>query len=289
MAVRSSKTGIYNMKRQCTGEDVSVMVYTGDQSIKDQPVLWVVHGSGGVSSSEDIFLEWAKSLPITIAIVDSYTGRKTFKHNWDGKDSRIIDTHTRTEDIIGAKMKFDKIKKDVFPFVGEKHYTVGFSDGGTVCVRLHTERYSTYTNWVEKSFCLYPSFHPYEKDFYTADGSKIDIFVGKEDNWTPAKWCKRFSDEQNANLYILENTHHSFFKPGVLGWHKHVINISNIELPDYDSMELKEMLGKVAVSNNINVDEHKGVYVEYSEESSNKVLNHIQNEIFGENSNATSN
>lgn len=279
MAVRSSKTGIYNMKRQCTGEDVSVLVYTGDQSINNQPVLWVIHGSGGVSSSEDIFLDWAKELPITIAIVDSYTGRNTFKHNWDGKDARIIDTHTRTEDIVGAKMKFDKIKDEVFPFVGNKHYTVGFSDGGTVCVRLHTDRYKEYTNWVEKSYCLYPSFHPYETDFYTADGSKIHIFVGREDNWTPLRWAERFSNEQGASLSILDNTHHSFFKPGVSGWHNHVINISNIELPDYDSMELKDKLGKVAVSNNIDVDKHRGVYVEYSKESSTKVLEFIKNEI----------
>lgn len=280
MAVRSSKTGIYNMKRQCTGEDVSVMVYTGDQSIKDQPVLWVVHGSGGVSSSEDIFLEWAKSLPITIAIVDSYTGRNTFKHNWDGKDLRIIDTHTRTEDIVGAKMKFDKIKSTVFPFVGDKHYIVGFSDGGTVGIRLHTDRYKEYTGWVEKSYCLYPSLHPYETDFYTADGSKIHIFVGDKDNWTPSKWAERFSKEQDAGLTILEDTHHSFFKPGVSGVHKHIINISSVELPDYDSMELKSQLGSIAVNNGIDIEQYKGAEVAYSETSSNFVLDFIKNEIF---------
>tara|TARA_R110000868_G_scaffold114178_2_gene306172 strand:- start:3023 stop:3874 length:852 start_codon:yes stop_codon:yes gene_type:complete len=279
MAVKSSKTGIYNMKRQCSGEDVSVMVYTGDQSIKDQPVLWVMHGSGGVSSSEDIFLEWARTVPVTIAIVDSYSGRGMFKHNWDGKDHRIIDTHTRTEDIIGAKIKFDKIKEIIFPFTGNKHYTVGFSDGGTVGIRFHTDKYKEYSTWIEKSYCLYPSLHPYESDFNTADGSKIHIFVGKEDNWTPAKHAQRFCKEQNAVINILENTHHSFFKPGVHGWHNHVINISNVDLPDYDSKVLKEQLGSIAVNNNIDIEQHRGVYVEYSKSSSQFVLDAISNEI----------
>lgn len=279
MAVYSSKTGLYNMKRQCTGEDVSVMVYTGNQSIKNQPVLWVIHGSGGVSSSEDVFLEWAKDLPITIAIVDSYSGRGMFKHSWNGNDRRIIDTHTRTEDIIGAKMKFDKIKKDIFPFTDERHYTVGFSDGGTVGIRFHTDRYKDYTKWIEKSFCLYPSLHPYETDFYTADGSKIHIFVGKEDNWTPAKYAERFSNAQKANLTVLENTHHSFFKPGVASWHEDIINISNVDLPDYDSIELKEQLGNIAKINNIDVEQHRGVYAEYSKSSSDLVLEWIKNEI----------
>jgi len=279
MAVKSSKTGIYNMKRECSAEDVSVMVYTGDQSIKDQPVLWVMHGSGGVSSSEDIFLEWARTVPVTIVIVDSYSGRGMFKHNWDGKDHRIIDTHTRTQDIIAAKMKFDKIKETIFPFTGNEHYTVGFSDGGTVGIRFHTDEYTEYTKWIKRSYCLYPSLHPYESDFNTADGSKIHIFVGKEDNWTPAKHAQRFCKEQIASISVLENTHHSFFKPGVHGWHNHVINISNVDLPDYDSTVLKEQLGSIAVNNNIDIEQHRGVYVEYSKSSSEFVLDIISNEI----------
>ena len=279
MAVYSSKTGLYNMNRQCTGEDVSVMVYTGNQSIKNQPVLWVIHGSGGVSSSEDIFLEWARDLPITIAIVDSYSGRGMFKHKWNGNDHRIINTHTRTEDIVGAKMKFDKIKEDVFPFAGDKHYTIGFSDGGTVGVRFHTDRYKEYTQWIEKSYCLYPSLHPYETDFYSADGSKIHIFVGENDNWTPAEYAIRFSKEQSAEITVLENTHHSFFKPGVASWHEDIINISSVKLPDYDSMELKEQLGSIAKNNNIDIEKHRGVYAEYSPLSSKFVLDYIKNEI----------
>tara|TARA_B110000977_G_C11084140_1_gene493950 strand:+ start:1043 stop:1885 length:843 start_codon:yes stop_codon:yes gene_type:complete len=279
MAVKSSKTGIYNMKCECSAEDVSVMVYTGDQSIKDQPVLWVMHGSGGVSSSEDIFLEWARTVPVTIVIVDSYSGRGMFKHNWDGKDHRIIDTHTRTQDIIAAKMKFDKIKETIFPFTGNEHYTVGFSDGGTVGIRFHTDEYAEYTKWIKRSYCLYPSLHPYESDFNTADGSKIHIFVGKEDNWTPAKHAQRFCKEQIASISVLENTHHSFFKPGVHGWHNHVINISNVDLPDYDSTVLKEQLGSIAVNNNIDIEQHRGVYVEYSKSSSEFVLDIISNEI----------
>lgn len=279
MAVKSSKTSFFNLKRQCSGEDVSVMVYTGDQSIKNQPVLWVIHGSGGVSSSEDIFLEWARTVPVTIAIVDSYSGRGMFKHNWDGKDDKIIDTHTRTEDVVGVKMKFDKLKKDIFPFASDNHYTVGFSDGGTVGIRFHTDRYKDYTGWIRKSFCLYPSLHPYETDFYSADGSKIHIFVGEDDNWTPAVHAERFCKEQDAGLSILENTHHSFFKPGVSGTHNHVINISSVNLPDYDSDDLKEQLGSIAKNNNINIEEYKGVRVEYSQESSQYVLDFIKNEI----------
>lgn len=279
MAVVSSKTGVFNIKRQCTGEDVSCIVYTGDQSIKNQPVLWVIHGSGGVSSSEDIFLEWAKNNPVTIVIVDSYTGRGMFKHRWNGNDTKIIDTHTRTEDIIGAKMKFDKLKKDIFPFASDNHYTVGFSDGGTVGIRFHTDRYKEYTDWIRKSYCLYPSLHPYESDFYNANGSKVHIFVGEDDNWTPAMHAERFCKEQHAGLSVLKNTHHSFFKPGVIGWHEDIINISSVELPDYDSMELKERFGNIAKDNNLDIEKHRGVQVEYSQESSQYVLDFIKNEI----------
>lgn len=267
------------MKRQCTNEDVSVIVYTGNQSIKDQPVLWVIHGSGGVSSSEDIFLEWVKDLPITIAIVDSYTGRSVFKHNWNGEDSRLIDSHLRAEDIVGSKMKFDKIKDTVFPFAGNKHYAVGFSDGATTAIRLLTGRYSAYTGWLNKAFCLYPAVHPYESDFDDMDGSRCQIFVGEDDNWTPAYRAKAFAERTSASIEILKNTHHSFFKPGVKGWHKDVINISNVELPEMDSDYLRENFGSIAKLNNIDIEQHRGVYAEYSEESSNLVLDWIKNEI----------
>lgn len=279
MTVRSSKTGIFNMQRQCSGENVSSIVYTGDQSIKNQPVLWVIHGSGGVSSSEDIFLEWAKKLPVTIVIVDSYTGRKVFKHNWDGKDGRLIDSHLRAEDIVGSKMKFDKIKDSVFPFASNKHYAVGFSDGATTAIRLLTERYSAYTGWLEKVFCLYPAVHPYESDFNSVDGSRCQIFVGEDDNWTPADRAKVFAERTGSSIEILKDTHHSFFKPGVKGWHNHVINISSVDFPELDSDYLRENFGKLAKLNNIDVEQYRGVYAEYSEESCKVVLNRIEKEI----------
>lgn len=280
MAVYSSKTSFINMKRQCTGEDVSTMITTSNQSIKDQPVLWIAHGSGGVSSSEDIILDWAKDKPITIAIVDSYSGRKVYKHQWDGKDERLIDTHTRTEDLIGTKMKFDKIKNTLFPFVGNKHYAIGFSDGATSVLRMLTDRYNEYTNYINDVFCLYPALHPYETDFLTIQGSKCHVFVGDKDVWTPAKWAKKLEDDTKCNLTILENTHHSFFKPGVKGTHSNVINASSVDLGIVDSDLLKDNFGRVANLFDIDVEQHRGVYAEYNKESSTKVLEYIERIIF---------
>lgn len=278
--VKSSKTSFINIKRQCTGEDVSAMIYTGDQSINNQPVLWVVHGSGGVSSSEDIFRQWAEDHPgVTIVIVDSYSGRQIFKPEWDGNDDRIIDSHTRAEDQIAIKMKIDKVRNKIFPFMGNKNYMVGFSDGGSTVMRLLTDRYHDYSKWVDYVYPCYPSLHPYESDWLTLRGYKCHIFVGEKDNWTPAKHCQRVQQDTDCKLTILPETHHSFCKPGVKGWHKHVINISSIDLPMTDSEVLKENYGNFANFFGIDYTHYKGVYSEYNPAAVQRLLLQIEEDM----------
>ena len=85
MTVTTCKTSLFST------DDISILVKTNNQGIKKQPCLWLVHGSGGISSNEDLWIEHAFAEGFCVIIVDSYSNRGIYKQNWESLDEYRID------------------------------------------------------------------------------------------------------------------------------------------------------------------------------------------------------
>ncbi len=238
----SSKTSIFAIN------DVGVIVKTSNQSIKNQPCLWLIHGSGGISSNEDIWIDRAFQKGYTVIMVDSYTNRGIFKQNWESLDEYRIPPDKRALDQILA---FDYLntKKTLIPFADTSNsIAVGFSDGGTAAIWLQAHKFPKL--W-RKSYSLYPGLKPtaFTDDMYNIHETDVHVFVGELDNWTPAFYCADYQKITNCNLTIWPDTHHSFSKPGIDNWHENTLN------------HVRE----------------RGVYCKYSEDSTNKTMEIVFN------------
>ena len=75
MTVTTCKTSLFST------DDISILVKTNKQGIKKQPCLWLVHGSGGISSNEDLWIERAFAEGFCVIIVDSYSNRGIYRSN----------------------------------------------------------------------------------------------------------------------------------------------------------------------------------------------------------------
>ena len=78
----------------------------------------------------------------------------------------------------------------------------------------------------QESYCLYPGLKPtvLPQEIYNIRNSKVHIFVGELDNWTPALYDKEYQEKTNCKLTIWPDTHHSFSKPGIGTWHENTLN-----------------------------------------------------------------
>ena len=130
MTVTTCKTSVFSI------DDISVFVKTNDQSIERQSCLWLVHGSGGISSNEDIWIDRAFEEGYTVVIVDSYSNRGIYKQNWESLDEYRINPKQRAYDQIDA-YNYLSDKKHLIPYADiTNSKVVGFSDGGTAGVWL---------------------------------------------------------------------------------------------------------------------------------------------------------
>lgn len=243
--VKSSKTSSFIF--ESGGALLTCIVETKNQSIKNQPLIWFIHGSGGISSAEDIWKERAFNEGYTCITVDSYTGRNIYKINWDGNDQIILNSRQRCQDIINARKKLLELKSNLYQWINEtENLILGFSDGGTVAIRLMSDEYRQ--DWPKLPvFALYPSFVKADINLYEVPEGSVHIFVGEHDNWTPAVYSQEFCNKTKNTITIFENTHHSFSKPGVAQWHHHAYNYKS----------------------------EKGVYCEYNKQSTNLAMDYV--------------
>lgn len=217
MTVTTCKTSLFST------DDISILVKTNDQSIKKQPCLWLVHGSGGISSNEDLWIERAFAEGFCVIIVDSYSNRGIYKQNWESLDEYRIDPKLRAYDQIDA-YHWLQTKTHLIPFADiTKSKVVGFSDGGTAGIWLQQNDFPDV--WQE-SYCLYPGLKPtvLPQEIYKIRNHKTHIFVGELDNWTPAFYDTEYQKVTNCKLTIWPDAHHSFSKPGIGTWHENTLN-----------------------------------------------------------------
>ncbi len=245
--ITTSKTSVFSYN------DIGILVKTSNQNFSNnqskQPCLWLIHGSGGISSNEDLWIEKAFKNGYAVIIVDSYSNRGIFKQFWESVDEYRITPEQRAKDIILAHT-YLKSKADVVPFLDlNNNINVGFSDGGTAGIWLQQ---AEQPDIFKMSFCLYPGLKPtvIPEKLYKIKNTNVHIFVGELDNWTPAMYDIEYQKSVNCKLTVWPNTHHSFSKPGVDSWHH----------------------------NTLNYKRERGVYCKYNEDATQKTMDIVFNE-----------
>lgn len=217
MTVTTSKTSVFAF------DQLGILVKTSNQSIKKQPCLWLIHGSGGISSNEDLWTQRAFENGYTVVTVDSYSNRGIFKQYWEDTNEYRIPSEQRAQDQLSAYSYLQQHSKSI-PFADiTNSVVVGFSDGGTAGIWLQQ---NDYPDLWKSSYCLYPGlFKDYiPPQLYNIRKDKTHIFVGELDNWTPAEYAQNFAQASGCKLTIYPDAHHSFSKPGITNWHEHILN-----------------------------------------------------------------
>lgn len=223
--IQSSKNSIINFQNGV--DTVNAIIETSNQSIKKQPLVWLIHGSGGYSSSEELWKKNIHKHNCTSVIIDSYSCRGVYKQNWDGKDSVDISSYTRSLDIIYCYQKIkemydSELLKYIDPTI---NVFVGFSYGATSVIRLASNRFNDQTEFVSwPVYACYPAFQGQDEHLYSVNSGKVHIFHGEKDNWCLAENALNFSKRTKNTIDIYRDVHHSFCKPGVKETHKGIPN-----------------------------------------------------------------
>jgi dienelactone hydrolase len=273
--ITTSKTAYCSVSLRDSSDAVGLAIYTKDQSLKNQPIVWLVHGSGGVSSAEDLWKSKALDVGYTVAIVDSYSSRGTLKKNWDGKDSLAITGHGRANDLLSCREWLVE-NKSIVPFADmDANIAVGFSNGGTAALHCQSDRFRHRSAWLHMSYALYPGVHPFESDFASIDGNKCHLFVGELDQWTTAAQAKKFCDSNGSQLTVLPAAHHSYSKPGVANTYKNVINLGKIPIPAQLSDDIINGNFNMLDYTQGDISAYKGVYVEYNSQATETTMSMI--------------
>lgn len=243
--VQTSKTSCFSVS-----EELSAIVRTANQSIKKQPCLWLIHGSGGLSSNDDIWVDTALAKGYTVIQVDSYSNRNVFKQHWDRPDEYRIPWDVRANDQL-ITHSFLQNHQNMIPFANIfNNIVVGFSDGATAGLLLQSVDKPDI--W-KANYCLYPALPKWFLDnMPSVRSDKVFLFVGELDNWTPAIGCQNLQAKIGCHLYIFPDTHHSFSKPGINQWHE----------------------------NTMRTRTDRGVFCQYNEQSTKKTMEIVFNEQF---------
>jgi dienelactone hydrolase len=222
--VTSSKVSVIPF----TGYDnsqLSVIIQTSNQSIKSQPVLWIVHGSGGVSSNDQLWADAAMLRGYAVAWVDHFSPRGIYKMNHRiGDPNLLYHYHVAIDLHNGINALVDN--QHLAPFANLNNIKLlGFSSGGSTVIYAVTPEFD-HTRIV-KVAALYPGLWPLTSKVVTADGNKVVIYVGDDDDWTRKEHSEIFASfVKGTRLVSYTNTKHSFSKPGSGGYYADIHNVS---------------------------------------------------------------
>jgi predicted esterase len=274
MVVTSSKLTTIPFKGY-DGVDLAVNIKTSNQSIKKQRILWSLHGSGGVSSNDELWHIAALSRGYCIAWIDHYTPRGIYKLNHTKNSTENLWSIDMAEDVMLAKDCIDQ-NKHLLPYANLSNVKlVGFSSGGTAAMYVTT--WSENLDWIHSVAALYPGIWPLTDRILDIAGHKIQIYVGEEDDWTPFKHALTLQSLVPAlGVNIWPNTKHSFSKPGSGGYYQDIVNTSDIPYPiPIPLSDVKMRSGDYARCLDQWYGRRLGVHAEYSHTSTSRTIDHF--------------
>lgn len=179
----------------------------------NHPLCIISHGSGGIGSDTQLFVDSLSHKGIASLVVDSFTGRNITTLDWsDAKQSYMAPKDRALETFNGYQFLKDNsyLTRNLNL---DKLACVGFSWGADTIANLMAW-------WGEElpkdTFysLVYGNLWPFERRFYKGRDHDITLYHGADDNWTSAEKSKVFAEQTNSEFVEFWGCTHGFCKPG---------------------------------------------------------------------------
>ena len=177
----------------------------------NQPLCIISHGSGGLGSDTDLFVNSLTRYGIASLYVDSFTGRNIDNLPWSDILSSYVSPKMRGYETYQA---FKYLQEHNFPHLNlDKVACVGFSWGADSIANLMA-------HWGDELpkdtfYALaYGNLWPFEEQFYKGKEHDITLYHGSDDTWTSPDKGKIFAQETDSKFVEFFGCYHGFCKPG---------------------------------------------------------------------------
>src|SRR4051812_48423818 len=182
--------GDANGKAVTIGAELRIARPTGPQ-----PVVILMHGSGGIGSNISMWVDELNGLGISTFVIDSFTGRglqgTSSNQALLGRLNFILDTYNALE-ILAKHPRVDP----------QRLALMGFSRGGQAALYASLKRFHQLWNKSGIDFAVYLPFYPDCATTYIEDtaisASPIRVFGGTVDDYNPLAKCKAYAERLKA-------------------------------------------------------------------------------------------
>lgn len=188
------------------------------------PAVVLMHGSGGISPTMEVWTRQLNSMGISTFVIDGFSGRGLTSVNQDqAKLSRL----NFILDIYGALAILAKHPR-VDP---DRIVLMGFSRGGQAALYASLKRFNEMWNKSGAQFAAYVPFYPDCATTYAGDTDLVDrpirIFYGTPDDYNPVASCKAYlarlqEAKRDVTLTEYPDSQHGF-DIGLLGISSNVV------------------------------------------------------------------
>jgi dienelactone hydrolase len=153
------------------------------------PVVVLMHGSGGVGATTEVWVHQFNAMGISTFVIDGFTGRGLTVVSPNqallGRLNLIVDVY-RALDILAKHPRVDP----------ERVVLMGFSRGGQAALYASLDRFNQLWNKSGVQFADYIPFYPDCSTTYATDtdvaARPIRIFHGAPDDYNPVASCKAY-------------------------------------------------------------------------------------------------
>jgi dienelactone hydrolase len=179
------------------------------------PLVIILHGSGGMSASYDIWQRELNEIGIATFAVDSFTARGLTNVNADqaalGRLNETLDAYNALA-VLAKHPRIDPTRIAL----------LGFSRGGQGTLYAGVSRFHQLWNKSGADFATYVAFYPNCGTTYVDDAKRSPkptvVLHGTADDYNPIAPCKSYAarvKDAGGDLQIIEyaNAHHAFDNP----------------------------------------------------------------------------
>lgn len=181
------------------------------------PAVVVLHGSGGLSGSHDLWAQELVEMGVAVLLVDSFTGRGirsvSASQETLGRLAMMIDAY-RALELLAPDSRID----------ADRIALLGFSRGGQSVLYAGVRRFQKMHAPLGLEFAAYIPFYPScntrFRDDENVTGRPIRIHHGLLDNYNRIEPCQAYADrlqkagKRNVVLFEYPEAHHAFDNPG---------------------------------------------------------------------------
>ena len=131
------------------------------------------------------------------------------------------------------------------------------------------------TTWLRSVAALYPGLWPITDRMLKIQSDKIHVYVGEDDDWTPAKHALALKERlPSLRVTIYPGVKHSYCKPGCGPFYEEVVNTSDMPFPIPVAMsEFASRSGEYLRILESDVGVRLGVHAEYNHDATMATIN----------------